>query len=107
MFYTFMQNNVRGEWQESSHIARWMIIEADSANEAWDTLMDIPYLEYRYCDCCGDSWYLPDDEDGTDTPMINGLVIAASSILPQNYLKHLDGAEGRIHYKDGKVESFW
>lgn len=107
MFYTFHQNNVRGLWQQSSHITRFMVVEADSAKEAWDILMDIPGLEQRYCECCGDSWYRQDDQDGTDVPMVYGRVIVADSVFPKNYTKFLDGPEGRIHYKDGKVESFW
>jgi hypothetical protein len=72
-FYTFNQNNSGGVWDGPQYV----IIEADSADEANMTAMDhgIYYDGVHHlndCPCCGDRWYEVDDDDATDKPEIYG-----------------------------------
>ena len=72
-FYTFHQNNSGGVWDGPQYV----IIEADSADEANMTAMDhgVYYDGVRHgndCPCCGDRWNEVFDYDATDKPEIFG-----------------------------------
>jgi hypothetical protein len=72
-FYTFRQNNSGGVWSGSEYV----IIEADSADEANMTALDHDvYFDGVHggsdCPCCGDRWCEVDDDDATEKPEIYG-----------------------------------
>ena len=72
-FYTFKQNNSGGVWDGPEYV----IIEADSADEANMIAMDHGvYFDGVHsamdCPCCGDRWYVVDDDDATPAPLIWG-----------------------------------
>ena len=76
MFYTFTQNNSGGSFITDEAIAHYVIIEADSADEA-NSIAESKGIYFNGCEigedcpCCGDRWYAQyDDKDGTDTVMI-------------------------------------
>lgn len=61
MFYTYRQNNVRGEFIGPHNV----IIEAESATEA-EAIFNGLGLVQGYCPCCGDRWS-PSMPDETET----------------------------------------
>lgn len=72
-FFTFHQNNSGGSFFGPEYV----IIEADSADEANEIAMDHDvYFDGVHhgndCPCCGDRWYPVDDDDATDKPEIYG-----------------------------------
>lgn len=72
-FFTFSQNNSGGFFDGPEYV----IIEADSADEANMTAMDYDvYFDGVHhgndCECCGDRWREVDDYDATDKPEIWG-----------------------------------
>ena len=71
MFYTFSQNNSGGSFDIDHMLAHFVIIEADTAEEA-NTIAESVGIYFNGCDegmdcdCCGDRWYSQwDDKDGT------------------------------------------
>lgn len=109
MFYTFNQNNSGGyfDYYPEAGISHFVIIEADSLNEAvyrakgiglyWDARNDC-------VTCCGHRW--PDymtEYDQDEEPSIYREPV-------DDYLKHrfaikwIDGFEAFVHYKDGRIE---
>ena len=72
-FYTFHQNNSGGFFVGPEFV----IIEADSADEANMTAMDHDvYFDGIHhgndCECCGDRWYEVDEYHATEKPEIYG-----------------------------------
>lgn len=74
MFYHYSQNNSGGVFCEP---AGEVIVEADSRDEANDIAVE--YGVYFNgcatgydCSCCGDRWYEPWEDEGTDKPEIYG-----------------------------------
>jgi len=113
MFYTFGQNNSGGHFDShmSDGITHFVIIEADNMEEACDIALDIGIYFNGVekgidCECCGDRWYRPWYDEGTETPKVY-------SQSPEEYVKdkssHLwmeKGKEICVHYKDGRKEWF-
>lgn len=119
MFYTYDQNNSGGSfhYDEDDGIANYVIIEADSADEANARAQRVgvyfdPY--YRIdCNCCGTRWDEAYDE-GDTFPSI----YSKDASIERNYRGPDDGWDsgkiGRmfvgsgefttfIHYADGRV----
>lgn len=107
MFYTYNQNNSGGAFEETSGIAQFVIIEANSADEANERAIDAGiYFDEEYqidCDCCGTRWDTfwgnPDE-----VPSVYGDPVADGEI----YMRYpaWTSPAGYIHYLDGRVESF-
>ena len=62
MFYTFSQNNSGGGFVVNDNVAEYVIIEADSCEEADDKAEEIGIYfngcdDGQDCSCCGDRWY--------------------------------------------------
>lgn len=110
MFYTFNQNNSGGSFEldTARGISHYVIVEADDTLEA-------EYLAERIglyfdgidkgqdCECCGDRWHRPWD-DGTEVPSIYEKDVSSGVIPKTKYsMKWMDGPEGYIHYKGGRV----
>jgi hypothetical protein len=77
MFFTFYQNNSFGVYTESETLKAYVIIQADSAQEANWFAQDLGiYFDGadtgEDCPCCGDRWYRVEDGEGTTTPTIYG-----------------------------------
>lgn len=93
-FYTFSQNNSGGGWIKDNNLDQEVIIEAQNLDEAINKAMNLGIYfngveKGLDCDCCGDRWYEPYLEEGTDEPKID-------SYPPEG--------TWLIHYYDGKVE---
>lgn len=101
MFYTFHQNNVKGFYINSpiKGIGQFVIIEADSKEEAYEKHknLGIGIHNYtQYCNCCGDRWNTYSCDFSRDVPYINDLCIgeyAKNNTYPQSKTIY-------IHYKN-------
>lgn len=118
MFFTYNQNNSGGGFvfDSAAGISHYVIIEADSATEADRKAESIGlYFDgYGDCDCCGDRWYSKSNpmwpENGKSTPDVydfNPLESSHDDCFSGRGIKWIKGAEGYIHYADGRVEGFW
>lgn len=78
MFYTFSQNNSGGFFKRDDSVREYVIIEADSAEQANERAEAVGIYfngcaTGSDCTCCGDRWSEQwDDEDGTEMPSIYG-----------------------------------
>lgn len=70
MFYTINQNNSGGYFIENDDVREYLIIEADSVDEANDKLYDITQDYSEYCSCCGKRWSNFNEDNGSEEPMI-------------------------------------
>lgn len=100
MFYTYRQNNSAGYFVRDENVDVYVIIEADSADEANAKALDIGlYFNGCHtgqdCSCCGDRWYEPWD-DGTVEPTIYDQP-AGVKILDHWY----EGGRAIVYYEDG------
>lgn len=108
MFYTFIQNNSGGSFifDEDSGITHFVIVEADSSEEA-NSIAERIGLYWNGCDegvdcpCCGDRWDSTYPSDGCDTPMIYSSPV--KDFNPIFYWMDV-GKEVAIHYKDGSIK---
>lgn len=116
-FVRFNQNNSGGSFDlnKTRGLTHYVIIEADSIDEAVDTAESIGIYfdgvdDDRDCECCGDRWYRPWKDDLTETPQV-------SDKSPEDYLSGKgskygvskwmpEGFEIVVHYKDGRIEWF-
>lgn len=112
MFYTFSQNNSGGVFSvdHARGISQFVIIEADSANQANERAETIGLYfdgcDIGYdCDCCGDRWYRASYE-GSERPEVYGRDPHGHRQGTAFSLKWVEGADGYIHYANGGVEAF-
>lgn len=108
MFYTFSQNNSGGvfDYDPDRGICEYVIVEADSVKDAVRRAEDIGLYfngvdEGLDCECCGDRWYEPYNDDGTEFPEVYG-----RNVLTEGTRKSFEGSEfsTSIHYKDGTMK---
>jgi hypothetical protein len=76
MFYTFSQNNSGGSFDRTDDLGDFVVIEADSADDANERAAEFGiYFDGvafgEDCKCCGDRWY-PVSEPGEDKPALYG-----------------------------------
>lgn len=77
-FFTYMQNNPGGSFIQDHRSAAYVIIEADSLEEA--NLIAVKKAGIYFdgvsdgkdCDCCGDRWSFPYSDEGDANPSIYG-----------------------------------
>lgn len=71
MFYTYSQNNSGGYFITNDDVREYLIIEADSVQEANSKMYDITEDYGEYCECCGLRWDIlySSDAEGKDKPM--------------------------------------
>jgi len=75
MFYTYNQNNSGGFFHVDESVGQYVIIEADSSDQANDLAKSKAGIYFEGCDdgtdcsCCGDRWSR-NYSDGTEEPMI-------------------------------------
>ncbi|WP_145398576.1 DUF7296 family protein [Paracoccus sulfuroxidans] len=75
MFYTFNQNNTGGAFDLTEALTHFVIVEAESADEANAKLIALGgYFDGcsigRDCWCCGDRWYPAREGEGSDAPEV-------------------------------------
>lgn len=81
MFYTINQNNSGGYFIRNDKVSDYVIVEADTPDQANFILNGIVEYHSEYCDCCGLRWYIDfDDRDGDLEPLILGNPISESEI---------------------------
>lgn len=107
MFYCYNQNNSGGWFQMDDEVAHYVIVEADSADEANRRAQSVGIYfngcaDGRDCDCCGDRWHEAWNDEGDAEPVIYGKPVSeyqdmwAENGKPYAY----------VYYKDGRKESF-
>jgi hypothetical protein len=75
MFYTYNQNNSFGTFDVNDDVTYYVIVEADSADDANRRAQNVGiYFDgcsvCRDCSCCGDRWSEAWEGDGDPEPMI-------------------------------------
>ena len=109
-FFTFRQNNSGGDFDVNDNVAHYVIIEANSVDEANAKAKNIGiYFDGvkngSDCECCGDRWHAA-WEDGDSEPKIWGKTLQKAlkegDIGPKSLFKY----ECRIHMLDGTVRCF-
>ena len=116
-FWTFRQNNSGGsfDFNKERGISVEVIIEANTADEASARAQDIGlYFDGcangQDCPCCGDRWYDSTSYDkGDPAPSHYNTPIILNQPMPKTDFGHkwMDGAEGYIHYLDGRIVPYW
>ena len=107
MFYTFNQNNSGGAFVINDRVCHFVIIEADTAEQANDKAEDIGIYFNGVraeidCSCCGDRWYSQWHEDaGEETPTIFGGQPSEYSSFAK-----VNEVYCRVYYKDGIVKEY-
>lgn len=100
MFYTISQNNVRGFNIKNEVVGDYLIVEADSLDEAENRILDITLNNDDYCECCGSRW---DGEihnkEGTISPHIYDTELDDYTLLNSKSI--------RIHLKDGIIIKYY
>ncbi len=116
MFYYFSQNNSGGSFvfDPDKGISHHVIVEADDLKEAVYRAERIGlYFDGDGdCSCCGNRWYEPYRDEGTQTPQLysDGDEIQPYAKFEKKsswMSKWINGPEGFIHYKDGSFKPFW
>jgi hypothetical protein len=102
MFYTYSQNNSGGSFDIDLElgIMKYVIIEANSADEANDRAEDIGLYfngcdAGRDCECCGDRWWTTHDFSAAEKPEISGELVGEK-----------EGSDIAVHYLDGTFKLF-
>jgi len=107
-FYLFAQNNSGGSFQEDDNVAGYVIIEAESANDANDKAEDVGIYfngcaDGFDCGCCGDRWYTTSDYEAYERPAIYGLPVAKykTGFKDKCIIYRLDGSKKKIELSEG------
>lgn len=107
MFYTFHQNNSGGSWSSDPRVAKNVIVEADSAQQANQRAQQVGIYFNGCdmgvdCDCCGDRWSEQWSSDSGDpVPSIYSQPVAEHKkgwFDDQNFCK--------VYYANGLVETW-
>jgi hypothetical protein len=109
-FFTFNQNNSGGsfDYDEQSGITHYVIVEAYDLKHAMGRAEDIGIYfngvdEGLDCECCGDRWYEPYSDEGSNEPQVYDQ--HPSKKEPSGFFKN-GQKETAIHYLDGRIEWF-
>ena len=75
-FYTFSQSNPGGYFIKNDKISEYVIIQAESADEANDIANDVGIYfdgirKKIDCSCCNDRWYRVNEWDGKEKIELN------------------------------------
>ena len=101
-FYTFSQNNSGGYFIINKYLSQYVIIEANSADEANSKAKGIGVYfngveEGTDCDCCGDRWIEVYEGSACDTPLIY-------EIPAGEYTRaYKEGSYCIIHFTNGTI----
>lgn len=108
MFYIYNQNNSGGKFIIDDSVGQYVIIEADSAEQADDEAQVRAGIYFDGCEtgpdcpCCGDRWYRQFKGDGTEKPMIYGKTIEEFKKDPGFF--GVRQMVIHIYYQDGRHE---
>lgn len=115
-FYEFRQNNSGGSFEidERAGISVLVIVEAENLSDAIDRAENIGLYfdgceKGMDCPCCGDRWYEPWKDEGTDVPTHYDEPLALAEDAAFMTLGKWgiawagDKPEGYIHYANGQV----
>lgn len=109
-FYTYNQNNSGGSFtfDEQAGITHYVIVQAEDLDFAKFRAEKIGLYfngcsSGRDCSCCGDRWYQPWSDDGTDSPEIYGSPVEKTE---KPYFGFDVGKQICVHYVDGRKEWF-
>lgn len=94
MFYTYDQNNSGGYFIENDDVREYLIIEADSVDEANDKMYDVTEDYSEFCTCCGARWSSFWGEEGKEEPMIYDIPV-------NDVVKEMFTNSCIIYYKNG------
>lgn len=104
-FYTFSQNSSGGLFNINDSVSQYVIVEADTANEANSIFENIGYFngcaDGIDCPCCGDRWYPVEEYDENDTPMIDDIPVAEYKPLSKRPSPY-----AHVYYKNGAKSSY-
>src|SRR5574343_1142735 len=106
MFFTYDQNNSGGSFVINKNVTQYVIVEADSADDANDRAEQVGvYFDgvqnEMDCECCGDRWYRA-WSDGDGLPMIYGN-------SPENHRSmfvNKGEVYARVFYKNGRIVEY-
>lgn len=111
MFYTFNQNNSGGsfDFDKEKGLTHIVIIEAENKDKAVEKALDIGIyfggVEEGYdCPCCGDRWYEPWKDEGTENPDVYGQNPRGKVVDGMWVAWMKPGHEIAIHNLDGSIE---
>lgn len=111
-FFTFNQNNSGGNfhYKEQSGITHYVVVEAMDFDDATTRAETIGLyfdgvFDGRDCFCCGDRWYRPWRDEGTDEPMVYDQSVAEFKRDGFSFFKDNE-KEIAVHYLDGRIEWF-
>jgi hypothetical protein len=101
-FYTFDQNNTHGYFIKDEYLSEYVIIEANSADEANEKAVALGIyfdgIEKGVdCECCGDRWCATYEEAACEAPMI------ANEPAEECTYVYEDGIYCVIHFMDGTL----
>lgn len=110
MFYTFVQNNSGGSFFGPHYV----IIEANTAEEA-NNIAESHGIYFNGCEdgkdcsCCGDRWHPANDEYGTESPQIYGVLMEGTedeivAANPGVFSKYCSERDCDIYYSNMKKE---
>ena len=102
MFYTYNQNNSGGFFVTDDAVTYYVIIEADSAEDANQRAEEVGIYFYGCtkgidCLCCGDRWSKAWSDDGDPEPMIYGEPVAEAD----TWLGRAGDTIAYVYRKDG------
>ncbi|AFV51384.1 hypothetical protein FDG66_gp64 [Streptomyces phage phiCAM] len=108
-FFEYSQNNSGGSfaYDGDAGITHYVIIEADSPEEANDKAETIGlYFDgYGDCDCCGSRWSeCWDGDKGEKVPSIYGTPVSDYDFGYR--WMHSDEPECYVHFADGSVQGY-
>ncbi len=78
MYYTYTQNNSGGTFQDDNKVGMYVIVEADSSDQADKFAEGKADIYFDGCDsgmdcsCCGDRWSQQWNDEGSAAPSIDG-----------------------------------
>ncbi|QHZ51156.1 DUF7296 family protein [Paenibacillus larvae] len=109
MYFTFNQNNSGGFFIENDEVCEYVIIEAETAEQANKKAEEIGiYFDgcstgYD-CPCCGDRWDAQySDDKGTEEPEIYGVPVyevKKGLFRSQAHIYRLDGSKEVVNIRD-------
>lgn len=119
-FYEFAQNNSGGNFITDDRVCHRLFIEAEDVNEATEKALELGvYFDGVEsgvdCDCCGDRWSRPWDDDPLVFPEEMGgwrkdKVILNDIVEYAQFLADEYGwttPDARIFYKDGAIKEIF
>lgn len=98
MFFTFIQNNSGGYYEEDDVATHYVIIEATDYKDANKIAEDKGLFSYNWCECCGERFFTMWG-DGDESPKIYNEPV-------ESYKSYGDGVYARVFYKDGSVKNY-